>query len=86
MHMVRHHDGDLQVEPRPVVVQTRVENNRTNAFRENPPVLSAKSYKVRFVIDLKMRQLSPIKSLRHGKNRVGTAALGCPAERSSARF
>ena len=43
-------------------------------------MLGTKGDKMRLVIHLKMRKLSPVKGLRHSNTYVGTAALGCPAE------
>jgi hypothetical protein len=46
---------------------------------QDPSVISAESNKVLTVINLKMRKLSAVESLRHKeKDYVGTAALGCP--------
>jgi hypothetical protein len=80
--MIRHNDGNPQIEFRSVVVKTRFQHNGTHPLRKDPPVVRAKCYEVLPVITLKMRELPPVKSLRHGKNveqeNVGTAALGCP--------
>jgi len=47
-------------------------------------MVCAKRYEVLSVIALKMRELSPIKGLRHGG--VGTAALGCPQSEAPLGF
>jgi len=73
-------------------MQAGFNNDGSRAGWKNPAMVGAESYKVWFVVALEMRKLPAIKRLRHemrsGLTRiyVGTAALGCPAERSSAGF
>jgi len=85
MNVIRHDDRDLEVELRPVVVQTAFEHDRAGASRKNPATIGAKRHKMLPVVDLQMRQLSSIKSLRH-KDLCGDSRLRLSAERSSAAF
>ena len=85
MNVIRHDDRDLEVELRPVVVQTAFEHDRAGASRKNPATIGAKRHKMLPVVDLQMRQLSSIKSLRH-KDLCGDSRLRLSAERSSAVF
>jgi hypothetical protein len=77
VNMIRHDNRNLEVELFSVVMQTAFKHDRSHVSRKNPPPISAKCYKMLRVINLKMRQLPAIKSLRH-KLFVGTAAFGCP--------
>jgi hypothetical protein len=77
VNMIRHDDSHFEVELLTIVVETAFEHDRAHVSRQNPPPISAKCHKVPRVIDLKMRQLPAIKSLRH-RVFVGTAAFGCP--------
>ena len=81
MNVIRHDDRDLEVERLFVVVQTTREHDRSHGSWKNPPPISAKCHKMLPVIDLKMRQLPAIKSLRH-EVYVGTAAFGCPRSKA----
>jgi hypothetical protein len=83
VNMIWHHDSNSEIEHLSVIVETTLQHLGSHAFRKNPSVISAECYKVLPIVPLKMRKLSAIKSLRH-RFYVGTAALGCPAERSSA--
>ncbi len=74
--MIRHHDRYTKIEFRPVIVQTAIEHNLPDMFREGPAMISAECHEVLLLIALKMRKLSPIKSLRH-KVRCGTTVPGC---------
>ena len=81
--MIRHDDSDAQVEVLSIVVPTAFEHDGTHALRKNPPLIGTECHEVLLVIALKMGKLSTVESLRH-RSYVGTAAPGCPAERSSA--
>ncbi len=78
MNMIWHYNSDPKVELDPVVVQAAFEHDGTHTLRKSPPVIGTKCYEVLLVVALKMRKLSTIKSLRHSRLYVGTAALGCP--------
>src|SRR5271170_2448280 len=83
MNMIRHHDGDAQVELDAVVMQTAFEHKRPHKFRQSPPAISTECNEMLLVITLKMRKLPPIKCVPHKESSaesmdVGTAALGCP--------
>jgi hypothetical protein len=80
MHVIGHNHGNPKIEFVSVIVQTAAERDGTHRFRKNPSTISAECNKVLPVINLKMRQLPPVKRLWHkgSKFYVGTAALGCP--------
>ena len=86
VHVIWHDNYDFQVVALTVVMETTFQSDRPSGVRKDPPALGTEGHEMRLVIDLKMRKLPPIKSLRHGKTNVGTAAIGCPAEQSSARL
>jgi hypothetical protein len=65
MHVIGHDDGNFQIELSTIVMQAGVQDGVTNSFGQDPPLMRAESNVMWFVIDLKMRKLTPIKSLRH---------------------
>ena len=65
VNVIRHDDGDFEIELLFVVVQTACERDRSHASRKNPATVSAEGHKMLRIVDLKMRQLPAIKSLRH---------------------
>jgi hypothetical protein len=85
VNVIRHDDRDLEVEPLLVVVQTACEHDGAHVSRQYPAMVSAEGHKMLCVIDLKMRQLSAIKSLRH-RGLCGDSRHRLSAERSSAGF
>jgi len=48
-------------------MEAAIKNERTSLKREEPSMLSAERYKMRFVINLKVRELASVKGLRHVK-------------------
>ena len=85
VNVIRHDDRDLEVEPLLVVVQTACEHDGAHVSRQYPAMVSAEGHKMLCVIDLKMRQLSAIKSLRN-RGLCGDSRHRLSAERSSAGF
>jgi len=85
VNVIGHDDRNLEVELLFVVVQTACEHDRSHGSRKDPPPISAESHKMLRLIDLKMRQLPTIKSLRH-RGLCGDSRLRLSAERSSAGF
>jgi hypothetical protein len=85
VNVIRHNDRDLEVELLSVVVETAFKHDGAHRSRKNPAPISSERYKMLRVIDLKMRQLPAIKSLRHG-GLCGDSRLRLSAERSSAGF
>ena len=83
MNMIGHHDRDPQVDSLPVMMQTALQHDRTHTLRKHPAPISAERDEMLFVITLKMRKLSTIKSLRH-KVVCGDSRPRLSAERSSA--
>lgn len=83
MNMIGHHDRDPQVESFAVMMQTAFQHDGADKLRKDPPVIGAEGDEVLFVITLKMRKLSAIKSPRH-KVVCGESRLRLSAERSSA--
>jgi len=86
VNVIRHHDRNTQILLRSVVVQTAPEHDRPHLLRQDPSPLSAESNKVLPIIQLKVRQLTPVKSLWHRGlefDYVGTAAFGCPRSEAS---
>jgi len=83
MNMVRHDDSHFEVELLPVVVQTAFKHDGAHGSRKYPATVSAERNKMLAVINLEMRQLSAIKSLRH-KGLCGDSRHRLSAERSSA--
>ena len=65
MHVIGHDDGNFQIELCAVVMQAGVQDGVTYSFRQDPPLMRAESNEMSLVINLKMRKLTPIKSLRH---------------------
>src|SRR6266576_3344801 len=65
VHVSRHDDCDLEVKFFSVVVQTACEHDRSHVSRQYPAMVGAERHKMPRIIDLKMRQLPAIKSLRH---------------------
>jgi hypothetical protein len=63
--MIWHHDGNAEIVLRSVIVQAASEHNRPHLLRQNPSAVSAESNKVLAIVNLKMRQLPPVKSLWH---------------------
>ena len=85
MNLIGHDDRNLEVELLFVVVQTACEHDRSHGSRKDPSPISAESHKMLRLIDLKMRQLPTIKSLRH-RGLCRDSRLRLSAERSSAGF
>ncbi len=67
MNVVGHHDSNLEIESIPVVMKTAFEHDGSDRLREHPSVVSTERDEMGLVIDLKMRQLPAIKSMRHIK-------------------
>ena len=65
MHVIGHDDGNFQIELSTIVMHAGVQDGVTNSCGQDPPLMRAESNEMWFVIDLKMRKLTPIKSLRH---------------------
>jgi hypothetical protein len=83
VNVIGHDDRNLEVELLFVVLQTACEHDRSHGSRKDPPPISAESHKMLRLIDLKMRQLPTIKSLRR-RGLCGDSRLRLSAERSSA--
>ena len=67
MHVIRHYDGNSKIEFRSIVMQAASESDRAHMLWKRKPMLGAERYKMLPVIDLKMRKLPPVESLRHRK-------------------
>ncbi len=85
MHVIRHYDHDSEIEFCSVVMETAFENDRTYLLWKNPPLVSAECYKMLSAINLQMRKLPAVESLRHSescgdsRHRLsGRAELCCP--------
>ncbi len=85
VHVIRHNDRDLQVIVPSVVVQAGFEDDCSDMRRNDPTPVRAERNKVRLLVDLQVRQLPSIESLRH-RGYVGTAAPGCPRSAASQHF
>jgi hypothetical protein len=82
VNVIGHHDSDPQVESLPIMMQTAFQHDRAHKFRKYPPPIGAEGDEVLFVITLKVRKLSAIKSPRH-KVVCGDSRPRLSAERSS---
>ena len=69
--MIRHHDNNAEVELDFVVIQAAVQHTRAHILRKYPPAVSAECDEVLMVINLEVRKLPTIKSLRHGSKMWG---------------
>ena len=85
VHMIGHDDCSMKIDLCTLIVKAAIKRDRANLVRKNPPEVSAEGHEVRFEVTLQMWELTPVKTRGHNDNHVGTAALGCPAERSSAK-
>lgn len=85
VNVIRHDDRDLEVELLLVVMQAACEHDRSHSRKKSPPPISAKCDKMLRIIDLKMRQLPAVKSLRH-RGSCGDSRHRLSAERGSAGF
>jgi hypothetical protein len=65
VHVIRHDNGHSKIELRSIVMQAASENDRAHMFWQKQPMVSAERYKMLSVIDLQMRKLSAVESLRH---------------------
>jgi len=83
--MIRHHNGNTEIEFCSVVMQTGIEHDLPNTLRENPSMMSAECDEVLPVVILKMRKPSSIEGLRH-EHPCGDSDPRLSAERSSAAF
>jgi len=71
VHVIRHYDGDSKIEFRSIVMQAAFENDRAHMLWQNPPMVGAERYKMLPVIDLQMRKLAPVESLRQEDDLCG---------------
>ena len=69
--MIRHHNRNPKIELGCVVMQAAFQDDRPRRFGKNPPMVGAEGNKVLPIIDLKMRKLPTVKSLRHKRWRCG---------------
>ena len=65
MDVIGHHNRHIERHLNVVVMQAAVLHDLSGEVRQNPPLMSAERYKMRPIIALQMRQLTPVKSLAH---------------------
>ena len=65
MDVIGHHNRHIERHLNVVVTRAAVQHDLSGEVRQNPPLMSAERYKMRPIIALQMRQLTPVKSLAH---------------------